>query len=348
MKILITGNMGYVGSVLVRHLRHVIPDSYLAGYDNAYFAHCLTDAAALPERAIDTQHFGDVRSIPDSVLRGYDAVVHLAAISNDPIGSQFEVVTDIVNHQATVDVATRAISSGVGRFVFASSCSIYGFSEGGSRAESDTLNPLTAYARSKVAAEQALANLAGSSATVTSLRFATACGMSHRLRLDLVLNDFVACAVAGGEISVLSDGTPWRPLIDVNDMARAIEWAVTRDRDDPGPYVAVNVGAEEWNFQVGQLAEAVARVVPGTKVKINTSAPSDRRSYRVDFSLYRRLAPRHQPQVSIEQTITALKMGLESMAFRDTQFRCSQFMRLKVLERHIQEGRLDRTLWWLA
>ena len=185
-------------------------------------------------------------------------------------------------------------------------------------------------------------------AVVTSLRFSTACGMSDRLRLDLVLNDFVACALASKEITVLSDGTPWRPLIEVRDMARAIEWALTRNRDEAGRYVAVNVGSNRWNYQVRDLAEAVARAVPGTKVSINTAAPPDKRSYRVDFSLYERIAPDHQPQVSLEQAIEALKDGMQRMGFHDANFRSSQFMRLKVLEKHMAEGRLSPDLRWKA
>ncbi len=284
--------------------------------------------------------------MPDSVFEDVDGIVHLAAVSNDPMGKRFEKVTREINHLSSVDIARRAVQSGVKRFVFASSCSMYGYAEGGPRKETDGLNPLTAYAKSKAGTEEGLASLELGDAVVTSLRFSTACGMSDRLRLDLVLNDFVACAVTSGEISVLSDGTPWRPLIDVKDMARAIEWALTRDPEDAAQYIAVNVGTAEWNYQVRDLAQAVAKAVPGTKVSINESAPPDKRSYRVDFSLYEKLAPRHQPQVSLDQSIRELKRGMESMNFRDSDFRSSQFMRLKVLEKHIDDGRLSEDLCW--
>jgi nucleoside-diphosphate-sugar epimerase len=265
------------------------------------------------------------------------------------MGNRFERVTEAINYEATKNLAALAKRAGVKRFVFASSCSMYGFAEGGPRKETDALNPLTAYARSKVASEKALAPMADGNMVITALRFATACGMSERLRLDLVLNDFVACALASGEITVLSDGTPWRPLIDVKDMARAIEWALTRKpASSGGPFLAVNVGADEWNYQVRDLANAVAKAIPGTKVSINTSAPPDKRSYRVDFSLYRSLAPKHLPQVSLKQTIQELKEGLSGMGFDDKNFRSSQFMRLKVLERHISEGRLGEDLRWKA
>ncbi|MGH7043734.1 MAG: NAD-dependent epimerase/dehydratase family protein, partial [Acetobacteraceae bacterium] len=229
MRILITGNLGYVGSILSRHLRVALPEAELVGYDAGFFAHCLTGAETLPERRLNRQHFGDVRDLPASLLTGVDAVVHLAAVSNDPMGNRFEAVTEEINAAASLRLAAMAQAAGVRSFVFASSCSIYGFAEGGPRRESDPVSPLTAYARSKVATERGLHGMNQGGMTVTCLRFATACGMSDRLRLDLVLNDFVACAVASGEISVLSDGTPWRPLIDVTDMARAIAWAIERD-----------------------------------------------------------------------------------------------------------------------
>jgi nucleoside-diphosphate-sugar epimerase len=348
MKILITGNMGYVGPVVVAHLRRTIPGAQLIGYDNGYFAHCLTGAATLPERHLTRQVFADVRQLPDTLLDGVDAVVVLAAISNDPMGNRFEQVTADINFRASVDIAQKAVRGGVKRVVFASSCSMYGFAEGGPRREDDELNPLTAYAKSKVAAEKGLAALDPGKAIITSLRFSTACGMSDRLRLDLVLNDFVAGAVSSRRITVLSDGTPWRPLIEVRDMARAIEWALTREADEGGRYLAVNVGSATWTYQVKELAEAVARAVPGTQVSINASAPPDKRSYRVDFSLYETLAPRHQPLIGLEQAVDDLKTGLERMGFSDADFRSSQAMRLKVLEKHIAEGRLTDQLSWTA
>ena len=192
----------------------------------------------------------------------------------------------------------------------------------------------------KLASEKAFAELDLGGMNVTSLRFATACGMSDRLRLDLVLNDFVACAVASGEITVLSDGTPWRPLIDVEDMARAISWAIVRKRENGGKFLAVNAGRDESNYQVRDLAEAVARQVPGTRVSINKNAPPDKRSYKVDFALFRSLAPDHLPQVSLDQSIARLREGLVGMGFADKDFRNSPYMRLKTLERHMAAGRL--------
>ncbi len=346
MKILITGNLGYVGPSVTRRLRARFPDATLAGVDTGFFAHCLTNAASLPESCLDVQHFVDLRRAPADLFRGADAVVHLAAISNDPMGNEYEAVTLDVNYHAGVEVARRAKAAGVRSFVFASSCSVYGAAEDGARTEASAVNPLTAYARSKVLLEEALGELAGADFRTTCLRFATACGMSERLRLDLVLNDFVACAVTTGRITVLSDGSPWRPLIDVRDMARAIEWAVGRPAEAGGPHLVVNTGRDEWNYQVRDLAQAVADAIPSTEVSINQAAPPDKRSYRVDFSLFRRLAPDHLPQMTLRQTIDELRSGLAGMRFDNADFRSSPFVRLRVLTGLRSRGLLNDDLTW--
>lgn len=344
MKVLITGNMGYVGPQVAKYLRKNRPDATLHGFDNAYFAHCLTGSSMLPERYLDQQIHGDVRNISLD-LKGYDAVIQLAAISNDPMGNRFEDVTLDINQKATVSLGRAAAAAGVKNFVFASSCSVYGVAEGPPRKETDPLNPITAYAKSKIGSERELAAI-DTDMVVTCLRFATACGMSDRLRLDLVLNDFVACALGRGEISVLSDGTPWRPLIDVEDMARAIDWAVQRPASDGGRFLSVNAGSNDRNYQVKDLARAVADKVPGTKVSINTSAPVDSRSYKVDFGLFGSLAPDHQPVVCLDQSINNLVEGLQRMNFNDDDFRSSNLMRLNVLQNHIAAGNLNERLKW--
>ncbi len=348
MKILISGNQGYIGPIVGRRLKRELPDAQLIGYDTGYFALSTTNAPVWPERVYDRQHTGDVRDLPGELLHGVDGVVHLAAISNDPMGNNFAEVTDQVNRGATLRIAKLAAEAGVKRFVFASSCSVYGFAPGAARCERDPLNPQTAYARSKVESEKALAEADLGDMVVTNLRFATACGMSDRLRLDLVLNDFVAGAVSSGKITVLSDGTPWRPLIDVRDMARAIEWALIRDQKAGGRVLSVNVGSDVWNYQVKDLAHAVAEAVPGTSVSINQQAQPDTRSYKVDFSLFSSLAPNHQPQVTLEQSILWLREGLAAMGFADREFRSSPFMRLKMLQGHIDAGRLSPDLRWLT
>jgi len=346
MKILITGNLGYVGSTLTKFLRAEHPDAVLHGFDNAYFAHGLTGTLVVPERSLDQQFYGDVRKLAPDFLQGYDAVVQLAAISNDPMGDRFVGPTMAINQDAAVAIAKAAAAAGVKNYVFASSCSVYGVALGGARKETDALNPVTAYAKSKIGTERELASI-DTDMTISSLRFATACGMSDRLRLDLVLNDFVACALSKGEITVLSDGSPWRPLIDVADMARAIDWATQRPASNGGRYLAVNVGSDDRNYQVRDLAAAVAQAVPGTKVAINLDAPADSRSYQVDFGLYRSLAPaHHQPQVTLQQSIQNLIAGLQRMKFSDAEFRSSNLIRLHVLQGHVDANRINQAFEW--
>lgn len=346
MKIVITGNMGYVGPLVLRRLRESHPDAELIGYDTGYFAHCLTGPSRLPESRADAQFFGDIRKVSPDLLRGVDAVVHLCAISNDPMGALFEDVTLGINHRATIDLAIKAKQAGVKRFVFASSCSVYGFAEGGPRREEDPLNPLTAYAKSKVNTERDLAELASETFTATCLRFATACGMSDRLRLDLVLNDFVAGALASKRINILSDGTPWRPLIHVKDMAQAIDWAVQRDHRDGGTCLIVNVGSDAWNYQVKDLAAAVAKLVPNVEVSINKAAQPDKRSYRVNFDKFTKLAQGFLPSVDLQGAVVDLRDGLMAMKFSDSDFRTGEFMRLVTLRRLRESGQLTEALFW--
>jgi len=344
MRILITGNMGYVGPVMARHLRSTRPNATLVGLDTGFFAHFLTPSRVIPESVLDVQYFADVRSLPPEALAGVDAVIHLAAVSNDPMGKAFETVTAEINHKASIELAAAAKRAGARAFVFASSCSMYGSAEGEPRTEGSELNPLTAYARSKVASERDLEDLAAPDFRVTCLRFGTACGMSDRLRLDLVLNDFVASAVASNKITVLSDGSPWRPLIHVRDMALAADWAIGREKGSD--YLAVNTGSDIWNYQVRDLAEAVAAELHGTEVDINTAAAPDLRSYRVNFSLFKSLAPDHQPRVDLGAAIRDLAVGLRSMNFSDLDFRESQLMRLKALTALRESGLLTEDLTW--
>ena len=347
MKILVTGNMGYVGPAVVHRLRTSRPDSILAGLDIGYYGNCITSQEAYPERMLDVQYISDIRRFPEEILDDVQVIVHLAAISNDPIGNRFEDVTMDINYRASIALAQKAKAAGVGSFVFASSCSMYGLADDKPKTESSPLNPLTAYARSKVLTETGLAPLADKGFMVTSLRFSTACGWSDRLRLDLVLNDFVAGAVASGKITILSDGTPWRPLIDIKDMARAIDWAISRPVSDETRFLAINVGTNNGNYQVKDLAEAVAAEIPGTQVSINRDAQPDKRSYRVNFGLYEKLAPAHQPAVSLKESIRELKSGLESIGFKDSEFRGSLFMRLNILTELRKKGFLNDKLQWI-
>lgn len=346
MRILVTGNMGYVGPSVIRHLKQ-IDGAQVIGLDTGFFAHCLVAPAMLPEVRIDEQRFADVRDLRPQDLKGIDAVVYLAAISNDPMGKAFEEVTMEINWRAAIEVARLAKSAGARSFVFASSCSVYGFTEGVAD-EGSRLDPLTAYARSKVQGERDLQPLADQSFTVSCLRFATACGMSERLRLDLVLNDFVAAAIASREIQILSDGTPWRPLIHVHDMGRAIAWAVQRSASAGGEYLIANVGSEQWNYRVKDLGEAVAAAVSATRLSINQAAPPDRRSYRVSFERFSKLAPTATPRVTLAMAINDLLQGLNRAGFKDAQFRKSTLIRLNMLSELRQREVLGGELRWVS
>jgi len=346
MKIIIVGNLGYIGPSVVRQLRQSYPNGTLIGYDIGYFAHCLTQPPVLPELVLDMQVFGDVRDFPEELLQGVDAVVNLAAISNDPLSLRFEEVTMDINCRAAIQLARMAKHQGVKSFVYASSCSIYGQADDTPRREGDKLNPLTAYARSKVAAEEALEKLADEHFTITCNRFATACGWSSRLRLDLVLNDFVAGGLVNKHISLLSDGTPWRPMINTRDMSRAMDWAIARPASQGGRFLAVNTGSNDWNTNILQLAQTTATVIPGVKISINPDAPPDKRSYRVNFDLYQRLAPDHQPQEDLISTVREIRDNLVAMGFNDPDYRKSQLIRLEVISRLHSAKWLDEDLRW--
>ncbi len=344
MKILITGNLGYVGPGLVKELRKHHPEATLIGYDIGYFAKHITNVTISPESFLDLQYYGDVRKFDENILTDVDTVISLAAISNDPIGNKFEQVTMAINYQATIDIAKMAKAKKVRNFIFASSCSVYGAAEDAPRTETSQLNPLTAYAKSKVMSEDSLSELADDDFQVTCLRFATACGMSERLRLDLVINDFVAGALTAKEITILSDGTPWRPLINVLDMARAIRWACERDQSNGGNFVVVNTGSNEWNYQVKELALAIQKVMPEISVSINENAEPDKRSYRVNFDLFKNLAPNHQPIYDLNSSVQGLIDGLQAINFKDDQYRKSVLIRLNVINKLLKQGEMDSQL----
>ena len=346
MKILVTGNTGYIGPVLGGRIKAGNNNITLVGYDTGFFLHCLTAVDRSPDLNYDIQYYGDIRKFDKTILKGVDVVIHLAAISNDPMGNNFSDVTDEINSKASEEIAKKSKEAGVKKFIFASSCSMYGSTDNNKKKESDSLNPLTAYAKSKVYMEKVLESLADDNFEATCLRYSTACGMSPRLRLDLVLNDFVACALVTGTIQILSDGTPWRPLIDVQDMVRSMEWAIQRTQNDGGNFIAVNVGRNEWNYQVVDLANEVAKRIPGTKIEVNKEAAPDKRSYQVDFSLYASLAPNHLPSVNLAQSIDELAEGLKKMNFKDPDFRSSEMMRLKVLQNLKQKQLLNENLYW--
>ena len=347
MKILIIGNEGYVGPHVVNRFKQMSDNCWVAGFDIGYFAHNIT-AHEFPECNIDVQYRGDVRKFPEDLLKGFDSVVYLAAISNDPMGKEFEKVTFDVNQHSAISIAKAAKTAGVNHFVYASSCSVYGSADDKPRREDSALNPLTAYAKSKVWAEKELEPLASEDFIITCLRFSTACGFSPRLRLDLVLNDFVASALAARKIEILSDGTPWRPLIHVQDMARAIDWASKRSNESGGNFLVVNTGSNDWNYQIKELALAVKDQFSDIELSINEDAEPDKRSYQVDFSLFSKLAPDYVPQINLAKAVKDISQGLIAFGFDDQNFRQSNLMRLNILRSHIENNRLNNNLDWQA
>jgi nucleoside-diphosphate-sugar epimerase len=347
MHIHINGNLGYVGPVLVGELRDSVNELTITGFDTAFFASCLLDPYLFPERKLDIQQYGDIRRIqPVLLYQKANAVVQLAAISNDPMGKEFEQVTYHINTDSVYESASLAKQSGVTHFVFASSCSVYGAGGNDAKDEGAELNPLTAYAQSKIKAEERLEELADENFIITCLRFATACGWSPRLRLDLVLNDFVASALVNNRIDILSDGSPWRPLIHVKDMARAIHWASTRTKDQGGIYLIINAGSNEWNYQVKDLANTVQQIMPNVEVSINQSALPDKRSYRVDFSRFAAMAPSFVPKENLIDTISEMLAQLRLMNFSHNEIYQTPYIRLKVLKDLRLSGKIDEHLYW--
>ena len=339
-----TGNLGYVGSVLTAQMRREYSDWSLIGLDSGLFAHCLMPGVPSPDVNLNFQIFKDLRDINSDDLTGINAVVHLGAVSNDPIGREFEAVTNATNIDALTRIGSLAKLAGVSKFIFASSCSVYGKNDDGACSENAEVAPLTTYAKSKIEAERFLSRISSPSFQVISLRFATACGFSPRWRTDLVLNEFVADAVESGRLEVLSDGSPWRPLIHVRDMSRAILWAIAHRLAEQQPYLAVNIGSKEWNLQVRDLAEAVRDSVSGSEIRWNEDGKPDPRSYRVDFSLFEQIAPNHQPRVSLRNAINEMVAGLTSSVNLDHLMFNTR--RLNEVRKLIDEGLISRDLRW--
>lgn len=346
--ILLTGATGYIGPVVAKYLREIGFSEPIRGIDTGFFLAQQDGGLRSPETYLDELKFVDVRDLVAEDFDGVSAVVHLAAISNDPMGDRFADVTYDINRDQTVRLAKLAKAAGVNSFIFASSGSVYGAGGEGARDETSELFPQTAYAKSKIESENLLAELAADDFLVTSLRFSTACGWSPRVRLDLVLNDFVASALTTGQVTVLSDGSPWRPLIHVTDMARAIHWALTErpERVDVNNFV-VNVGADDWNFQVKDLANAVGKAIPGTKISINSGAPADKRSYRLDFSRWAECAPNHQSVRTLDDAIAELATNMAVLQGLDGDFRTSTRTRLVALNALREQGSLTDNLRWV-
>lgn len=336
--ILVTGHDGYIGSVLVPHLRKL--GWHVVGLDTSYFEDCQFTPC---HTAIPTLR-KDVRDITEADLAGVTAVIHLAALSNDPVGALSPALTEAINYHGSVRLARAAKVAGVRRFLFASSCSLYGRGASDWMDESSPVDPLTAYAKSKVQTEMALRALADERFCPVILRFATVYGMAPKLRVDLVVNNLVGWGIVAGEIRLQSDGTPWRPLIHVQDVARAYAFFLEAPSAEVSGGI-VNVGFESLNFRVRDIAGAVCDLLPGVSARVAASPDRDSRSYRVRFSRFQSLTG-WTPAVDLARGVRELADAYRSGMLTEDVFLGRKFIRLNQLRYLLTTGELDVELRW--
>ncbi len=337
--VLLTGHRGYIGSVMGPYLRRQGYD--VIGLDTDYFGECtlVPDATEIP--AIEK----DIRDIEPSDLKAFWAVIHLAALSNDPIGNLDAGWTAAINHEASARLAEMARAADVRRFLFSSSCIMYGMSEAEFVDETSPLDPRTEYARSKVRSELAIRELARDGFSPTFLRNGTVYGISPRMRFDTVLNNLVGCAVTAGRIQVQGDGKPWRPVIHVEDIARSFH-AVLEAPTEAVHNQVFNNGANHLNHQVMELAEITAGVVPGCRIEVMNQAGADQRTYRADFSKFARTFPEFEWKWTARAGAQELADTFRRIGLTREQFDGERFVRLRWLRRLLETGRLDGDLRW--
>ncbi|HEX4634440.1 MAG TPA: SDR family oxidoreductase [Gemmatimonadales bacterium] len=340
MKVLLTGHNGYIGAVMARMIsqRHEV-----VGLDTYFFERCTLG----PERADIRALRVDLRDVREEHLAGFDAVIHLAALSNDPLGNLHAENTYEINHRASVRLAELAKAAGVPRFLFASSCSLYGVAGEDMLDENAAFNPITPYGESKIFVERDVRPLADEKFTPVFLRNATAYGASPRLRLDVVVNNLVGAALATGEILVQSDGTPWRPLVHVEDFSRAFLAVLEAPRERIHAQ-AFNVGRTDENYRVSELAEFVRRAVPGTEVRYAEGGGPDPRSYRVNCDKLGLAIPAYKPQWRVPDGVAQLVESYRAAGFGKEQWDGTRFFRIRRIQELMKEGRLDGALRWTA
>jgi nucleoside-diphosphate-sugar epimerase len=343
MRVLVTGHDGYIGAVLAPFLKRAGHE--IVGLDTGLFHDCaFGDDAEL--RAFPTV-VRDLREVTPHDLEGFDAVIHLAGLSNDPLGDIDARLTYDINEEGSLRLARAAREAGVGRFLFSSSCSTYGAAGDDFLDEGAEFQPVTPYAESKVKFEHELHAMASDDFSPTSLRNATAYGVSSRLRLDLVLNNLVAWAHTTGRVRLLSDGSPWRPIVHIEDISRAFLAALEAPREAVHDR-AFNVGRTDQNYRIRELAEIVAEAVPGTVVEVAEGAQPDKRNYRVSCDRIRRELPAFQPAWDARRGARELVDAYRSIGLTRETFDGPRYKRLGQIQKLLAEARLRADLRWAA
>mgnify|MGYP000850279436 FL=1 len=337
MRVLVTGSHGYIGSVLVPILQ--AQGHTVVGLDADFYAGCDFLGSPTEIERIDE----DVRDVQAATLRGFEAVLHLAALSNDPLGNLDPALTDQINHAASVRLARLAKEAGVPRFVFTSSCSIYGAAGDRLADEQSPFNPVTAYGRTKALADRQIALLADDHFSPIFLRPATAYGVSPRLRLDVVLNELVALACTTGRIVLKSDGTPWRPVTHVEDIAGAFAAVITAPLEAVHGQ-AFNVGRTDENYRIRDLAQIVQETVPGSTVEIASGAGPDTRCYRVDFDKLPRRVPGFRPRWTVRQGARQLYGAYREAGLTAADLEGPRYYRLRTLRQRLEAGQMNPDL----